>query len=112
PARYARSDTSIVGPPDLKTQRTTEVGRLRSTPRSAFGRPRTFASHGPPKPRETWSACEAARPRPPSRFQAPSKRRRISFTALGFPLPPVSFITAPTKKPNSLALPPRKRVAS
>ena len=34
----------------------------------------------------------------------PSSRRRISLTALGFPLPPVSFMTAPTKKPISLGL--------
>src|SRR6185503_12560235 len=32
------------------------------------------------------------------------RRRRISLMALGFPLPPVSFMTAPTKKPISLGL--------
>src|SRR5215470_5272528 len=36
--------------------------------------------------------------------QDPSSLRRISLTALGLPLPPVSFITAPTKKPISFGL--------
>src|SRR5450432_1576867 len=41
-----------------------------------------------------------------------SNLRRMSFMALGFPLPPVSFMTAPTKNPISLGLPATRAASS
>jgi hypothetical protein len=73
-------------------------GRVRKTVRRRSSSPRRACSPGRKR------RCPRRRGCP-----RPSKRRRISFTALGLAFPPVSFITAPTKKPSSLASPPLKR---
>ena len=44
---------------------------------------------------------------PRGQFPWSSSRRKASLAPFGFALPPVSFITAPTKKPSSFFSPPR-----
>src|SRR5260221_2333074 len=46
------------------------------------------------------------------RHHAPRRRFRMSLTAFGLALPPVSFMTAPTKKPMSLGLSLRRAASS